>query len=147
MPSHACVPDLMRCHREGTFDRISNSLKPEMSLEDLARCEALWYDPVYIERNSTGAHDPLESIWMALANGSAEKALIQGLIQLANGHPRIRMKQPQASRRLLMDAGDHIARAGAVRILEIDDAHVSKFPDSLDRKTLEENQEKQGQGD
>lgn len=66
------------------------------------------------------AHEAWEPLWLAAAPNSRERALLQGLIQLANGWLKLRMGRPEAAARIAVLARDHIARVGPAPCLAID---------------------------
>lgn len=74
------------------------------------------------------AHELWEPVWMALPDDSAEKALMQGLIQLANAGLKAEMGKPRAVRRILERADAALAHAFA---------EPSAQPLGLDRELVE----------
>jgi len=65
------------------------------------------------------AHEAWEPLWLAAAPNSRERALLQGLIQLANGWLKLRMARPAAAARIAALAAGHLARAGTAPCLGI----------------------------
>lgn len=59
------------------------------------------------------AHEVWEAVWMAAPADSAERALVQGVIQLANAGLKRRMRRPKAAARLDALADAILARAVA----------------------------------
>lgn len=57
------------------------------------------------------AHEVLEPVWMKASPNSAERQLLQALIQLANACLKSTMGQPQAAARLAQIADDHLQEA------------------------------------
>jgi len=57
------------------------------------------------------AHEVLEPVWAAAAPNSRERALVQGVIHLANGALKLRMDRPKAAVRLAGLAAECVARA------------------------------------
>ena len=55
-------------------------------------------------------HEVLEPIWMQTPNGSAERDMVQAVIQLANARLKLRMALPRAARRLCDMVTAHLAR-------------------------------------
>lgn len=58
------------------------------------------------------AHECWEPVWAALPPASAERALLRGLIQLANAGLKRRMGREAAAARILALAGAALAEAG-----------------------------------
>lgn len=58
------------------------------------------------------AHEAWEPVWMAAPPNSPEKALMQAIIQLANGNLKLVMDQKRAASRIAALVRDHLARAG-----------------------------------
>ncbi len=65
------------------------------------------------------AHEAWEPLWLAARPNSAERALLQGLIQLANGWLKLRLGREQAAGRIAGLAGEHLHRAGPGEVLGI----------------------------
>ncbi|MEW5420527.1 DUF309 domain-containing protein [Amorphus sp. 3PC139-8] len=57
------------------------------------------------------AHEVWEPVWMGARPNSAERALAQGVIQLANACLKLRMERPKAAARLVALAGECLADA------------------------------------
>ena len=68
------------------------------------------------------AHEVWEPVWMHAPPNSHARALIQGLIQLANACLKIRMARPHAARRLLAMSRAHIEEAGYDPVMGLDPA-------------------------
>ena len=68
------------------------------------------------------AHEAWEPLWLAAAPNSRERALLQGLIQLANGWLKLRMGRAPAAARIAALAGEHLGRAGPGEVLGIESA-------------------------
>ncbi|MGB3409054.1 MAG: DUF309 domain-containing protein [Jannaschia sp.] len=116
-PPHAYVPGQTPRHPEGLFDPIRADLA-------LAWETGLTYlsGGFYWE-----AHEVLEPVWMAQPPNAPERALTQGLIQLANAALKQRMGQPRATARLRKIADSHLAEAlsrGGGCVSEFDSARL-----------------------
>ena len=74
------------------------------------------------------AHEVWEPVWMRSPPNSRERALVQGLIQLANACLKLRMGRPQAAERLLDLAARHFLDAGEIALMGLD-------PTALRRQT------------
>lgn len=113
-PDTAYVPGRTPRPPDGLYDPIRDTAVPGMTPEELAQSAAMQHGYAYIEAGFYWeAHEVLEPVWMALPQGSAERDLVQGLIQTANGLLKLRMERPRAARRLhaiaqaLMDGSLH----------------------------------------
>lgn len=97
MPPHAYVPGESARHAEGAFDALRAD--PETAWR--AGCHYL------AEGYFWEAHEMLEAVWMAQPQGSAERRVVQALIQVANAGLKARMGRPRAVERLwaLAEAG------------------------------------------
>ena len=65
------------------------------------------------------AHEVWEPVWMGTVPNSAERHLVQGLIQLANACLKLRMERKRAALRLVRDAGLRLAEAGSLSLMGI----------------------------
>jgi predicted metal-dependent hydrolase len=65
------------------------------------------------------AHEAWEPLWLDAAPNSRERALLQGLIQLANGRLKLRMGRAGAAARIAGLAREHLGRAGEGEVLGI----------------------------
>lgn len=65
------------------------------------------------------AHEVWEPVWMGAAPNSAERHLVQGLIQLANACLKLRMERKRAALRLVRDAGLRLAEAGSAPLMGV----------------------------
>lgn len=66
------------------------------------------------------AHEALEPVWMALPPNSPERALVQGIIQIANASLKERMVRPNAVRRLCDLAEVQLRAAGDASLGGVD---------------------------
>ncbi len=72
-------------------------------------------------------HEVWEPVWMGTRPNSAERQMVQGLIQLANGCLKIAMDRPKAAKRLVREAQQRLGEArsgGADRLMGLDLAAV-----------------------
>ncbi len=100
-PPHAHIPGQTPRHPEGTFNALCDTVRPEQPCgavfaSDAWRAGRQFLDTGYFWE----AHEVWEAVWMALPDGSDEKRLVQGMIQLANAELKRRMGRPGAVRRL-----------------------------------------------
>lgn len=116
-PDVAYVPGRTPRPPDGYYDSIRDTALPGMSLDALAQSAAMLHGYAYIEAGFFWeAHEVLEPVWMALPQGSAERDLVQGLIQTANGLLKLRMERPRAARRLYDIAGKLMQHPGPAPI-------------------------------
>lgn len=108
-PPHAHIPGQSPRHPEGTFDALCETVRPEQPCGAVFASDAWRAGLQFLE---TGyfweAHEVWEAVWMALPEGSDEKRLVQGMIQLANAELKRRMDRPGAVRRLCGICIEHL---------------------------------------
>ncbi|MFM9858795.1 DUF309 domain-containing protein [Pseudoxanthobacter sp. M-2] len=106
VPGRSARPD------EGYFDPVKTGLSPALSCSELAMSPAFKGG---LEAFSHGyfweAHELWEAVWMCLPPASAERHLVQGLIQLANAALKRRMGQERAAGRILERADSALEEA------------------------------------
>ena len=68
------------------------------------------------------AHEVWEPVWMHAAPNSRARALMQGLIQLANACLKLRMARPKAAARLIDLALGHLVEAGTAPLMGLEPA-------------------------
>lgn len=127
-PGHAYIPGQTARHPEGAFDAVRDTAQAGLSASKLARTPAFQTGLIYLRAGyHWEAHELLEPVWMALPDASAERDLVQCLIQIANGFLKLKMDRPSAALRLagmareLMPAGAlvmGIARSWVETLLE-----------------------------
>jgi hypothetical protein len=112
LPTHAYVPGDSPRHAEDAFDGLKQVDDP------LATCIA-WRAGLRFFKAGYfwEAHEVWEAVWMATVANSAEKCVVQGMIQLANAGLKRRMARPKAALRLdaLAESllAEGVARGGA----------------------------------
>jgi hypothetical protein len=113
LPPHAYLPGITPRHDETLFGDVKASVKAGMGPEELQRSEAWLAGLAYLDRGFYWeAHEVLEPIWRQLAVNSAERHLVQALIQLANASLKHRMGRRSASRRILQRVSAHLDGCG-----------------------------------
>jgi hypothetical protein len=121
LPGHAYVPGQTPRHADGAFDALRGSVRKGMAPEALAGTEAFRAGLAFLDAGYFWeAHEVLEPVWMACPPASAERHLVQGLIQLANAGLKARMGRPGAVARLCALARGHVDEAalgGHVRVM------------------------------
>lgn len=71
------------------------------------------------------AHEVWEPVWMGAPPNGRARALLQGLIQLANACLKLRMDRPRAADRLLRLAGACFRDAGERPLMGLDPAELA----------------------
>ncbi len=109
-PPFAHVPGQTPRHAEGAFDALRADPDTAWRTGCLYLSEGYFWE----------AHELLEAVWMAAPQASAERRLVQALIQLANAGLKARMGRPRAVARLwaLAEAG-LVGQRGVVRGVSI----------------------------
>lgn len=96
-PPHAYVPGQTTRHPEDWFETI----KASVGSAPIEQTQAWQAGLFYLDRGYFWeCHEVLEAVWMALPNPSPERDMTQAIIQLANARLKLRMKKPNATRRL-----------------------------------------------
>ncbi|MGX9352046.1 DUF309 domain-containing protein [Shimia sp. W99] len=121
-PPHAYVPGQTPRHADGLFDGFG------FDIDDIKGSDRWGLALTFIrEGYFWEAHELLEPIWMALPAPSAERRVVQGLIQLANAGLKRRMKRDRAVARLEAIGRDLLNDADAPRgkaILGLNDSEI-----------------------
>ncbi|WP_439143513.1 DUF309 domain-containing protein [Planktotalea sp.] len=131
-PTHAYVPGKTMRHPEGAFDGVRDTVKPDLTIEQLAECEAFVSGLNYIQSGFFWeAHEVLEPVWMILPDPSRERAFVQGVIQIANGLLKLEMGRPKAAARLLVISTDLLAQADHPPSFRNHTAQVVRFLEAL----------------
>ena len=111
LPNHRHLPGLNARHAEDAFDQIRRrALVPTTS--ETAQANPAWlYGLRLLEAGFWWeAHEVLEPVWMNAVPNSAERHLVQGVIQLANAALKHQIERPKAALRLC-DASEELLRA------------------------------------
>lgn len=113
LPDHAYVPGKTVRHADGAFDDLLQGVTAGMSPDQLAATDAFRAGIVFLDAGYFWeAHEMFEPIWMVCPPGSAERQLMQGLIQYANAGLKNVMARPRAALRLCDIAQAHLMQAG-----------------------------------
>lgn len=94
-PPFACIPGKTARHPEGHFDPLKAD--PDIAL----RAGIQFFERGYYWE----CHEVLESVWMQAKSPSAERDMVQAIIQLANARLKLRMARPKAAARLCGTVG------------------------------------------
>ncbi|GAB4262792.1 MAG: hypothetical protein Kow0013_08700 [Pararhodobacter sp.] len=73
------------------------------------------------------AHELWEPVWMTLPRDSTERALVQGLIQLANAALKRRMGRPRAADRIIALADTLFPPAEALPVMGVSGADIRRM--------------------
>jgi hypothetical protein len=114
-PPEPHLPGITPRPAEDHFDAVKATLEGCETPDALAAsaCFKAGFE-AFERRYYWEAHELWEPVWMQLPEGSREKALVQGLIQLANAALKQRMGRPKAAERILLladtalDVGDSL---------------------------------------
>lgn len=110
-PPHAHVPGVNARHAEDWFDQIKQSVTPEIPATHLHLTAAWTTGIAYLKAGYFWeCHEVLEAVWMQTRDGTAERDMVQALIQLANARLKQRMGRPQAAWRLCNMVHAHLSR-------------------------------------
>lgn len=110
-PRHVYIPGQTARHPEDWFDEIKGSVQPGMSAAELERSAAFRAGLIYLDAGYFWeCHEVLEAVWMETPEGSAEREMVQAIIQLANARLKLLMERPNAALRLCDMVSDHLAR-------------------------------------
>ncbi|WP_299828143.1 DUF309 domain-containing protein [uncultured Roseobacter sp.] len=110
-PSHVYVPGKTPRHPEGWFDDIKSNVDPVNSPAALHQTQAFQAGLAYLGAGYFWeCHEVLEAVWMRTADPSAERDVVQALIQLANARLKLLMGRHRAAHRLCDIVQAHLAR-------------------------------------
>ncbi len=128
LPSHKHIPGQNARHPEDAFDWIRDQAAAGAWDYGLR----LLHEGFYWE-----AHEVLEPVWMAAAPNSAEKAMAQAVIQLANAALKLDMDKPKAAARLagMVEALASEAAQGGAVVLGVEVAGVRRAAGSVSTGT------------
>lgn len=104
LPPHAYVPGQTPRHPEDLFDALKEGIETTPSnklIESNAWCAGLRFIQ---EGYFWEAHEVLEAVWMACPPNSAEKLMVQAVIQIANAKLKKKMGRTSAAERLHQQA-------------------------------------------
>lgn len=132
LPPFAHVPGQGPRHAEGAFDALTAGVRAGMTVAELAETRAWAAGWRFLRAGYFWeAHEVLEPVWMALPEGSAERAFVQAAIQTANAALKRRMGRPRAVSRLCAMVRELLAQcAGRTEIMG---RGVAELQDSVGR--------------
>lgn len=123
LPAHKHIPGVNARHPEDAFDWIRIQAAAEAG-------NAAWEYGLRLLREGFywEAHEVLEPVWMAASPNSAEKAMAQAVIQLANAALKLEMDKPKAAARLagIVEALAVEAARGGEVVLGVEVAGVGR---------------------
>lgn len=128
LPGHKHIPGANVRHAEDAFDWIRDQAAADADNPAWRYGLRLLAEGFYWE-----AHEVLEPVWMAATPNSAEKAMAQAVIQLANAALKLDMGKPKAAVRLagMVEALASDAARGGESVLGVEVAVVSSAADSI----------------
>jgi hypothetical protein len=112
LPPTAYLPGRTPRPEEDFFDDLKAGLSAALEPPALAISDAFrGGQQAFSRRYYWEAHELLEAVWHCLPPASAERHLVQGLIQLANAGLKARLGQAKAARRIVALADTHASEA------------------------------------
>lgn len=131
LPPRPYLPGQTERHDEAIFEPLKEGLSPAMTPEEMAQSAAfLGGREAFAQGYFWEAHELWEAVWMVLPPASAERHLLQGLIQLANGGLKARMGRENAARRIAALADTAMREAflqGQERLMGLGRAEVEEM--------------------
>lgn len=126
LPPHAYVPGQNARHPEDWFDTIKATVTSDIPTARMHETAAWIAGRAYFDAGYYWeCHEVLEAVWMQTPDGTAEREMVQALIQLANARLKLRMNRPRATIRLCGMVDAHLARcAGSDMILGLTPVEV-----------------------
>ena len=110
-PPHAYIPGQTPRHPEDWFDPIKDGVREARTAAELAQTKAFRAGLAYLEAGYFWeCHEVLEAVWMQTGQDTAEREMVQALIQLANARLKLRMDRPRAVARLCDMVEAHLDR-------------------------------------
>ena len=130
-PPFAYVPGQTARHSEGAFDAIRDTAQSGMDEAALAGSDAFQTGLRYLRDGFYWeAHEVLEPVWMLCPPNTPARAMVQGLIQLANARLKEKMGKPGAAARLYAIARAHLAEGPRDEVMGIRKADMIAEIDS-----------------
>ena len=130
LPDTAFVPGVTRRPESGVFIDIADAAPETTDPAGWADNQAWLYGfALYGNGFFWEAHEVWEPVWMGLRPNSAERMLVQGMIQLANCCLKLGMGRPRAAARLAHHAADCLWNAGhgrTARVMGVDVAQLAE---------------------
>ena len=118
LPPHAYVPGQSPRHPDSRFAPLRDSVADGMPADALAGSAAWRAGWLFLsEGYFWEAHEALEPVWLACPEGSAERQMVQALIQLANAALKQRMGQSRAALRLCDRADAHLRACAPAHVI------------------------------
>lgn len=109
LPPYAYLPGQSPRHAPDAFAALHDSVAPGADAESLAQCAAWHAGWLYLQRGFFWeAHEVLEPVWMACAEGTRERQMVQAVIQMANAALKLRMNKRRSALRLCMHVDAHL---------------------------------------
>ncbi|APH73056.1 DUF309 domain-containing protein [Aquibium oceanicum] len=126
LPAAPYIPGRTARPTSGAFMEIADRA-PATTDPDLWRDNEAWLCGFTLYRAGFfwETHEVWEPVWMGTRPNSAERQMMQGLIQLANGCLKLAMHRPKAALRLVREAHQRLGDArsgGADRLMGLDPA-------------------------
>lgn len=129
-PPYAYLPGHRARHADDLFDAIKQGAEGS-ALSDMPKTDAWRFGLAFLKEGYFWeAHEVLEPLWMSCPPNSAERQLLQGIIQLANAGLKRAMGKPKAAERLLDHAERLVSEAfqrGGAKVLTLSEIDLSNL--------------------
>lgn len=111
MPPYVYVPGQNTRHPEDLFAAVKGDIDAGAAIEDLHKSEAFRTGIAYFHAGFFWeCHEVLEAVWLHTRSPSAEREMVQAVIQLANARLKLLMHRPRATIRLCDMVMGHLER-------------------------------------
>jgi hypothetical protein len=131
VPGQGVRPD------EDLFTALKRGIGTDCSADDLAQSPAFLSGLDLLTRGYFWeAHELFEAVWLVLPPASAERSLLQGLIQLANAALKVRMGRKNAAVRIVALAETALREAflhGQAELMGVPRTDVDRLRDWVSR--------------
>lgn len=129
LPEYAYVPGENARHVEGFLDAVT-AMAPSRTSDNTSHSNIAWkYGLRLLEEGFYWeAHEVLETVWMNATPNDRERALVQGIIHIANAALKVKMQRIQAAKRLSSLAKECLTLAWR--------GHASKTLMGLDKELI-----------
>ncbi len=112
LPPHAYVPGRTARHPEDWFDPFKD-IAPDPLNSPAMRIGLYYFHEGYFWE----CHEVLEAVWLALPDPSAERQMVQAVIQLANACLKLEMGKRRAAERLCDIVQGHLEKAAGAGVI------------------------------
>ncbi|WP_370399262.1 DUF309 domain-containing protein [Sulfitobacter sp. JB4-11] len=118
VPPFAYLPGNGQKLAESWFEPLKSSVNSGTALDELPQTDAWLAGRAYLHAGYFWeCHEVLEVVWTRTPEGSAERDMVQALIQLANARMKHRMNRPRAAARLCAMVRAQLGRCPSDRLV------------------------------